>query len=324
MIAKRVLAFHYAWYGTPWGPTGAWRGWNSSITRGGETIGQHDPDQILPTGQRDIGSMLYPLDGPYDSREVSTVRRQLAEAREAGIDGFMLSWWGPGDQSDKALEVFIAECPPDFICVNFETPYAARLAGDSHADRLRVIQEGMLYLLERYASSPKWIRLDGRPLMAIWRAEHYAVAEWQRIKEALRTAGFDVFWLGQHYESAYVPPFDALCTYTPFLYTLQGVDLKQLYRQKRDEIKARGGYFAATANPGFDNRALHRPGLYVPRENGGYYRLTWEACLTCAPDFVVINSFNEWGESSVIESTRQFGTDYLAYTRAFAERFRQG
>jgi hypothetical protein len=62
----------------------------------------------------------------------------------------------------------------------------------------------------------------------------------------------------------------------------------------------------------------------MPRENGGYYRVTWEACLRCDPDFIVINSYNEWGESSVIESTRQFGKDYLEYTREFVERYKQG
>lgn len=322
MIEKRVLAFHYAWYGTPWGPTGAWRAWNHAMTLNRERVGQHDPNRILYTGQRDIGSMLYPMDGPYDSRDVSTVRRQLSEAAEAGVDGFLLSWWGPGDQSDKTLEVFVEECPKSFICANFE-PYAARVAGDSREGRLAEIQRGMLYLLRKYSASDKWIRLDGRPLMAIWRAEHYTPAEWQQIRAGLKAEGFDVFWLGQHYDTSYVPALDALCSYDPFVYSLQGIDLRQLYREKREEVKARGGYFAATANPGFDNRALHKPGLHVPRENGGYYRMTWQASLNCNPDFVVINSYNEWGESSVIESTRQFGKDYVEYTREFVERFKQ-
>lgn len=122
MPEKRVLAFHYAWYGTPWGPTGEWRMWNCAMTSGGRfggrRVGQHEPDRILHTGTRDIGSMLTPMDGPYDSRDPTTVRRQLSEAEEAGLDGLMLSWWGPGDQSDKTLKVFVEECSPEFICVN--------------------------------------------------------------------------------------------------------------------------------------------------------------------------------------------------------------
>lgn len=323
MIGKRVLAFHYAWYGTPWGPSGSWMAWNHPTTVNGQRVGQHDPERIFHPGQRDIASMLYPMDGPYDSRDLSTVHRQLAEAAEAGIDGFLLSWWGPDSQSDKTLDIFVKEAPADFICANFETPYARRIAGEAPESRLAVIAEGMSYLLSKYGESEKWLRLDGKPLMAIWRSEHYLPSAWQQIKDNLRAKGFDVFWLGQHFDTGYVPTLDALCTYEPFLFSLQGVELTPLYREKKEEVKAKGGYFAATANPGFDNRALHKPGLYLARENGGYYRTTWQACLNAEPDFVVINSFNEWGESSVIESTRQFGKDYLELTREFAEGFKK-
>lgn len=158
--------------------------------------------------------------------------------------------------------------------------------------------------------------------MVIWRVEEYQVGEWVRIKRGLQAEGFDPFWLAQVYDMTYVPPMDALCIYVPLTYTLQGIELERLHKAKRDELRARGACFAATANPGFDNRALHEPGIHVPRENGGYYRMTWEACLRCDPDFVVINSYNEWGESSVIESTREFGKDYLAYTDEFAENYR--
>ena len=320
---KHVLAFHYAWYGTPWGPSGAWMAWNHVMTLNGQRAGLHDPERIFHAGERDIGSMLYPMDGPYDSRDVSTVRRQLAEAAEAGIDGFMLSWWGPDSQSDKTLDAFFRECPKDFISVNFETPYARAIGGESPERRLAVMTEGMTYLLTKYGESDRWLRIDGKPLMALWRSEHYTAENWHQIKVALNARGFDVFWLGQHYDTSYVPTLDALCTYEPFLFTMQGGDLARLYRETRDAVREKGGIFAATANPGFDNRALHKPGLYLARENGGYYRTTWQACLNAEPDFVVINSYNEWGESSVIESTRQFGKDYLELTREFGERFKK-
>jgi hypothetical protein len=328
MLEKKVFAFHYAWYGTPWGPAGEWRAWNHRMTKARDgkrvTVGQHDPDRILYPGTRDIGSMLYPMDGPFDSRDVSTVRRQLSEAEEAGLDGFMLSWWGPGHQSDKVLQVFMEECPADFICVNFETPYTFPLRDESREKGVDRIRQDMLYVLRTYSDSDRWIKMDGRPLIVIWRVEQYEVEEWACIKDALVAEGYDPFWLAQMYDTAYVPPMDALCTYEPFSYTLQGVDLEALYKGKKRELEAKGAYFAATANPGFDNRALHKPGLHLPRENGGYYRLTWQACLCCDPDFVVINSYNEWGESSVIESTRQFGKDYLEYTREFVESYKRG
>ena len=38
----------------------------------------------------------YPLAGVYDSDDPATVRRHIRLAKAAGIDGFLVDWWGPG------------------------------------------------------------------------------------------------------------------------------------------------------------------------------------------------------------------------------------
>ena len=38
-----------------------------------------------------------PAAGPYYSSDLSTVKRQLAEAKQACLDGFSVHWYGPFD-----------------------------------------------------------------------------------------------------------------------------------------------------------------------------------------------------------------------------------
>ena len=73
---QKVLAFYYSWYGIPEGPSGRWVHWNPYKSH------------------RD--SAHIPLAGYYDSQDPETVRRHIHEAKEAGIDGFIATWWGKG------------------------------------------------------------------------------------------------------------------------------------------------------------------------------------------------------------------------------------
>jgi hypothetical protein len=45
--------------------------------------------------------------------------------------------------------------------------------------------------------------------------------------------------------------------------------------------------------------------------------------LGSGADWILICSFNEWGESSVIEPTLEFGDQYIQLTHQYARLFRQ-
>ncbi|MBM3190112.1 MAG: hypothetical protein FJZ90_15495 [Chloroflexi bacterium] len=325
MTDKRVLAFHYAWYGTPWGPNGCWQHWNHrfSPTEGTEIQGQHNPDIIL-NGRRHIGTALYPMDGVYDSQDPATVRRQLREAERAGIDGFMISWWGLDHRSNPVVDVFMDLAPADFVTIYYETAYTFRLRDQSRSQAVARITEDLIALLRAHADRPQWIKVDGRPLMVLYIVENYTVEEWQEIKRSVRQAGYDVYLLGDTYNVAYLEVMDGLHTYNPIGITRRGQDMAKVFAETSRQVHARGGLYAATVSPGFDNCQVTTANRWavVPREDGHYYRMTWEAALGSDPDWVLICSFNEWGESSVIEPTLQFGNYYIEVTRNYSRLFK--
>jgi len=94
--STKVGVYYYVWYG-----------------KGGYGVGRHWNDTIH-------GIVVdKPLNGYYDSLNVTHVRKQIQLMKDAGIDFVIISWWGQGSYEDNATEVWleanIAEgCPLQF------------------------------------------------------------------------------------------------------------------------------------------------------------------------------------------------------------------
>lgn len=73
-----------------------------------------------------------------------------------------------------------------------------------------------------------------------------------------------------------------------------------------------------SVRPGYDDRKIRDPGLYTPREDGAYYRRSWETALASDPDVVLITSWNEWPEATNIEPSVEFGYQYAELTLTYA------
>jgi hypothetical protein len=73
-----------------------------------------------------------------------------------------------------------------------------------------------------------------------------------------------------------------------------------------------------TVGCGYDDRKIRYPGTFVDRENGALYRRQWEKALDGRPDLVLINTWNEWAEGTIIEPTVEFGYKYLELTLTYA------
>jgi hypothetical protein len=263
---------------------------------------------------------------PYDSSDPDTIIRHVDEAQGAGLDGFLCSWWGPGSDTDQNLRkmLSIAEEKDFLVAIYFET-----LAGEN-GDPLPEdeISRWLAYAIYQYGNQPAYYRIDGKPLIVVWASGAVPLETWGRVFAGLRENGLDAFYLAMGYDPGNLQYFDGLHDYGVFLYSdLEGIDQDtaraiRFYSLLEDEPKTK--IWAATVQPGYDDTLQPtREGLVQDRQEGEFYRFTWEAALDSDPDWIFITSWNEWWEHTHIEPSQLYGDRYLEITREFAERWKE-
>ena len=297
---KEVLAFYYGWYGT--------------AARSGQDIHWQDID----TAAKTIANCPdYPHDGPYDSLDPAVIKRQVAQAKAAGITGFVASWWGQKDRTDQQFPLLLDAADGLKLA-----PYIETVA---NADALAADVD---YLLQSYGKHKAWLRLDGKPVIFVF----------DRVVQTLKKAGWAAARRKIGSKAAFIgpandlleindrrPAFDGLHIYS-MQFPMTGaktIDASWCTDFYSNWVKAQKGLKVTTATvmPGYDDHLVpDRPGKrpLVDRDNGRLFQKLWRAATGARPDWVLVVSFNEWTEASQIEPSVQFGDRELSTIRAAA------
>ena len=311
LVERRVLTFYYPWYGIPEGPGGA-----------GKTVHWGRID----TANKDIAaSTHYPALGPYDSHDPAVIDQHCQWAQAAHIDTFIVSWWGHGDYSDRAMPGILDACERHGLqaCIYYERVPQPQTAETAARDIIKV--------LEKYGSHKAHLKVNGQPVVFVYgrAVGELGLTGWL---EAVRTikAGYPAgaVLMGDQFSYGSARVFDGVHTYNT-AGSLKGISLEELAKwttgtyaswvQLADQANK---ISTITVIPGYDDTKIRKPGLAVERFEGELYRTQWEQAITADPHWVLVTSFNEWHEGSEIEPSLEFGSKYIELTGEFAERFK--
>lgn len=310
-VQRHVLAFYYPWYGNPEIPDGSRQSshWEAVDTLG-KTIGS---------------STHYPKLGPYDSHDPKVIAQHCRWANEAGVTGWIASWWGHGSFEDRAMPRLL-DISHRFNCrvtVYYETiPGQPKTAENAAKDILR--------LLEKYANHPAWLYVEGKPVLFIYgrAVDEIGVKGWADVVGKVN-AGYapGVVFHGDRFSAEAAQVFDGLHTYNTAAH-LHGKSLEQVkawcaetYRRWVKLARDAGRISTITVIPGYDDTKIRKPGLKVERYDGQSYLAQWQAAIAAAPDWVLITSWNEWHEGSEIEPSVEHSEKYLQLTASMTGRF---
>ena len=295
--------------------------------------------------------------GFYDLSAPETLRRQVDLARGYGVSAFCFHyyWFGGKRLLERPLDAFLADRSLDLgftLCWANEN-WTRRwdgaddqvLIAQSHSadDHARVFDD-----LARYLDDPRAIRIDGKPLLLVYRpaiiGDARAMTEIWHERAAAR--GWPGLYLAAtnafQFDDAAALGFDALVEFPPHNIAPSPIEKKLAwlnanhagvvfdYDEVVDEAVARLGNARARANPVFpgvmpswDNEA-RRPGAGTIFHNatpGAYARWLDAACeaatrtLPADRRLVFVNAWNEWAEGAYLEPDRKWGRAWLEATR---------
>ncbi len=266
---------------------------------------------------------------PYNSRDRETVVRHIAQAQEAGIDAFVVAWYGPqveGNQTETnlALMLEVADGTDFRVSVEFgpDSPFI-----HSQQD----VVDALRHALQVHAQHPGFLRVEGKPVIFFWRLDSVPLAPgqtpleaWQAIRDQVDPDRTSI-WIAEGVEVEYQQVFDG-----HHLYSIAwSEDVTRTlsdwgYRIRR--YNARHGtdkLWVATVMPGYNDLKTGRADAFVrEREGGQFYRATWQAAMDSGADWVVITSWNEWVEGSQIEPSVSYGNLYLDLTAELVAQFK--
>ena len=263
---------------------------------------------------------------PYVSRDRGVMGRHIDQAKAAGIDGFLVAWYGPsGDtnQTEPNLTALLEEAAArNFkIGILFETD--SPFLGSPGA-----ITGALHHAQNTHFNQPAYLRVDGRPVLFFWRPHIYGVDTWRSIRSQA-DPGYGSIWISEGVDMAYLAVFDGHHLYSntwnpPSDLAYTNAKFARYVADARNQFGAYK-FWVSTIMPGYnDVRIRPGSGFATDREGGAYYARSWEAAIASNPNWVVITSFNEWPGGTYIEPSAAYGDLFLRLTAQWSAQFKSG
>jgi hypothetical protein len=234
------------------------------------------------------------------------MKRQIEWAKEAGINGFIVSW-----KSTPVLNRRLAK----LVRVADEEHFKLAIIYqglDFHRQPLPAqrVRQDFLYFEKRFAREPAF-KIFSKPLVLWSGTWKFSSADIHRVTQAVRPSLLVL--ATQRQTDDYV----SIAKYVDGdAYYWGSVNPRKTprYVQKLQDLGAtvheHGGLWIAPAAPGFNARAIGGTSI-VERLNGETLREEMSAALQSSPDAIGLISWNEFSENTHVEPSKLYGDRYL-------------
>ncbi len=271
------------------------------------TMNHFDPDREKD-GRREIASHFYPLIGPYDSGDPWVIEYQLLTMKRAGIDGVIVDWYGLTDHRDYAilhrnttrlLEQAERLNMKFLVCYEDQTIPALVEAGRLAAsERAAHAATEIAWLGKYWFHSPSYVRLNDKPVLLSFGHAGLTDEEWS---VCLRQAGVAVAYFSQHERRTaaiggfdWPVPKDALASFRRFHAAMKSWQyaIPVVYPRFVDIYRQAG---------------VGESYGHLEDDEGRSFRRMLERAIEARPPMIQLATWNDWGEGTVIEPSREFG-----------------
>lgn len=287
--------------------SGAW-GWHW-------TMNKFDPEKVDASGKRDIASHLYPLIGPYDSADPDVLEYHALLMKVAGIDGAVADWYGRKDFNDYAMihkrtELLFASLRGRglkfAVCYEDRTIRALVEKGKINAASASAqARRDLEFGSKAWFRSPSYLTWAGQPLLMVFGPDYLDEPGWKATLAGLKPAPA-FFTLHEPR-----PPAIGSFAWPPMWASKDGVLDRKGLDEYLDRISKQPGLKIAGAFPGFHDiyqQAGTQPSHgYLDPKDGETFRYTLSRALASGSPIVQVATWNDFGEGTCIEPTREHG-----------------
>jgi glycosyl hydrolase family 99 len=339
-----ILAHYMAWFQTP-AVSGKWAHWVWDPDEdGGQDAQDHIPSRMNEQGEPDLASAHRPWIGAYDSSDPAVIEYHLASAWAAGIDGFVVDWYGPQNDIDRALDQVFEIVDAwralygfrFFLAITYEEQILQPFGGAM--EREAMASAHLRYALDRYAARDAYLRVDGAPVIFYFEQWVEGIPGLLRPDQLARVRDSlpELYLLYMGAEEEFLGTSEGFFSWVSGA-NRDPADWGQAYVNwvygEMDRRAEKHGHKLNVGSvwPGFDDSLVWGWGdvpRYIDRQDGLIYAQTWESALRDQAErkresvsWVQIVTWNDWNEGTEIEPSQEYGYDYLEATQRYAARY---
>jgi hypothetical protein len=249
----------------------------------------------------------FPAVGLYSSDQTNVMRTQVAQAREAGIDGFMVGWKSTDTLNHRLAALRGIAAESDFkLAITYQAQYF-----DRNPLPVAQVQRDLEELAATYADDPVFHVVGPQPVVALSGTWHYTEEELRSITEPVASR-LTVLATEKNvggYERV-APAVEGELYYWSSVDPQNDGGYHNKLLAMANTVREHCGIWVAPVTPGFDAREVGGRRI-IDRRDGGTLRSSWQAALATVPDVIGVISWNEFSENTHIEPSEQFGNRYL-------------
>jgi hypothetical protein len=258
----------------------------------------------------------------YSAGDDAAIRRHIQQADDAGIDALICTWYGPNEERLNARCRRLIELAREggrdlqVAIIPDQSAWGPLKSVDGLAAALAVLKGD-------FFSQPNYLTFQGKPVVFWFNPPSLGgVDTWRQLRDRA-DPNREQYWFGGTDNFGFLDVYDALYYFDITWESAPGAAMRS-YGRRLEEHNRRTGQnrpFVTTVMPGYDD-LKYRGGHARDRQDGEYYRGTWQTAIERSAQAVVLTSFNEFFEGSHIEPSERYGDLYLRLTKELSDRFR--
>ncbi|HSD08276.1 glycoside hydrolase family 71/99-like protein [Flavobacterium sp.] len=286
------------------------------------TMANKNPNNVDANGRREIASYYYPLIGPYHSGDKDVIENHLLMMKYAGIDGILIDWYGTHDLNDYKMvkentEQIIAML--DDVGLEYAIVYEDRFLKNIVDAGLSptigsAAKTDVNYMQSHYFGNSNYIKINGKPLLLNFGPITLTTPDdWTNAFSGLTTKPTFLTLWDKSSQAGTNASGEYAWVYKNSTY------LTNFYTNTAPKLSIAMG----SAYPGFkdfykEGGAGDNIGWTIEHNNGTVFEETLGLAKSAKVNYLQLITWNDFGEGTMIEPTKEFGYSYLEKIKTFA------